>query len=141
MVALGLRLRATALLPVDYDEDDYLRAAFRAVPLELEEAAWLNGATPWVAFWRISLPLALPAIAVGALLAFLIGYSEFALGWLFVDKPGTVTLAMAISGMMHNLSTASWSSVAALCLLMSAPVVAVFVLLQHTLLRGVVPSE
>lgn len=118
-----------------------MRAAFRAVPLELEEAAWLDGATPWVAFWRISLPLALPAIAVGALLAFLIGYSEFALGWLFVDKPGTVTLAMAISGMMQNLSTASWSSVAALCLLMSAPVVAVFVLLQHTLLRGVVPSE
>ncbi|MBN1485213.1 MAG: carbohydrate ABC transporter permease, partial [Chloroflexia bacterium] len=39
-----------------------MRAAFQAVPKDLEEAAFIDGATPWVAFWRISLPLALPSI-------------------------------------------------------------------------------
>ncbi|MBK7202079.1 MAG: ABC transporter permease subunit [Anaerolineae bacterium] len=52
-------------------------AAFQAVALVLEESAFLDGASPWVTFWRITLPLALPAIAVAGLIAFLIGYSEF----------------------------------------------------------------
>ena len=77
-----------------------MRASFQSVPNELEEAAFLEGATPLVAFWRITLPLALPAIAVAGLMAFLIGYTEFAIGWLFVESGENVTLAMAVSGMM-----------------------------------------
>jgi len=126
------------LLPVDYDEDDYLRAAFQAVPKEVEEAAFIDGATPFVVFWRISLPLALPSIAVAALIAFLTGYTEFALGWLFVDRPAMVTLAMAVSGMMQQGGVIAWSSLAALAIMMSAPVVLLFVLLQRTLLNRLV---
>lgn len=113
-----------------------MRAAFQAVPKELEESAFLDGASAFRTFWRVTLPLALPSIAVAAIIAFLIGYSEFAIGWLFVDKSDNVTLAMAISGMQHNISTASWSNLAATAILMSVPVVIVFVLLQKYLLRG-----
>ena len=61
-----------------------MRAAFQSVAAELEDAAFLDGASHWIAFWRVTLPLALPSIAVAALIAFLIGYTEFAIGWLFV---------------------------------------------------------
>ena len=111
-----------------------MRASFQAVAKELEEAAFLEGATPWIAFWRVTLPLALPSIAVAALLAFLIGYSEFAIGWLFVEKGENVTLAMAVSGMMGQ--GIAWSQLAALAILMSLPVVLLFLLLQRFLLRG-----
>jgi arabinogalactan oligomer/maltooligosaccharide transport system permease protein len=85
----------------------------------------------------VTLPLALPSIAVAALVAFLIGYSEFAIGWLFVDRAENVTVAMAISGMMRNIGTsAAWSELAALAILMSLPVVAVYLLLQRYLLSG-----
>ncbi len=112
-----------------------LRAAFQAVPRELEESAFLDGASPLRAFWHITLPLALPALGVAALLSFLAGYTEFAMGWLFVDKSDNVTLAMAASSYISQGSIA-WNQLAALALLMSTPVVAVFVALQRYLLSG-----
>jgi arabinogalactan oligomer/maltooligosaccharide transport system permease protein len=111
-----------------------MRAAFQSVARELEEAAFLDGAGFWTAFWRVSLPLALPAIAVAALIAFLTGYTEFAIGWLFVESADNVTLAMAVSGMQGQ--SGAWSKQAALALIMSVPVVLMFLLLQRYLLRG-----
>lgn len=111
-----------------------MRAAFQSVAIELEESAFLDGASPWIAFWRITLPLALPAIAVAGLIAFLIGYSEFALGWLFVDKAQNVTLAMAISGMIQSSYLDSWANLAALALMMSLPVVVIFLAAQRYLI-------
>ncbi|MFZ2423035.1 MAG: carbohydrate ABC transporter permease [Anaerolineae bacterium] len=112
-----------------------MRAPFQAVALELEESAFLDGASPWVTFWRITLPLALPAIAVAGLIAFLIGYSEFAMGWLFVDKAQNVTLAMAISGMVQSSYLDSWANLAALALMMSLPVVVIFLAAQRYLIN------
>jgi ABC-type glycerol-3-phosphate transport system permease component len=111
-----------------------MRAAFQAVAYELEEAAFLDGAGPWTAFRRVTLPLALPAIAVAALIAFLIGYTEFAIGWLFVESGDKVTLAMAVSGMSGQ--TGAWSKQAALALIMSVPVVIIFLVLNRYLVRG-----
>jgi arabinogalactan oligomer/maltooligosaccharide transport system permease protein len=116
-----------------------MRAAFQAVPKELEEAAFLEGASSAVAFLRVTLPLALPSIAVAGLMAFLIGYTEFAIGWLFVEKGENVTLAMAVSGMLgHGVP---WSHVAALAILMSLPVVLIFLLLQRYLMRGLLIGQ
>ena len=58
-----------------------------------------GGGQPLEAFWRVTLRLALPAIAVAGLIAFLIGYTEFAIGWLFVESRDNVTLAMAVLGL------------------------------------------
>jgi ABC-type glycerol-3-phosphate transport system permease component len=111
-----------------------MRSAFQAVPQELEEAAFLDGATPFGTFWRVTLPLALPAIAVAALVAFLMGYTEFAIGWLFVESSQNVTLAMAVSGMRQT--SGAWSNISALAILMSVPVVVIFLALHRYLLRG-----
>ncbi|RPI24702.1 MAG: carbohydrate ABC transporter permease, partial [Chloroflexota bacterium] len=111
-----------------------MRSAFQSVSKELEESAFLDGATPLVAFGLVTLPLALPSIAIAGLIAFLIGYSEFAMGWLFVDKSDNVTLAMAISGMLQSGYLESWANLAALAIMMSLPVVVLFLLLQRTLI-------
>jgi ABC-type glycerol-3-phosphate transport system permease component len=111
-----------------------MRAAFQAVPVELEESAFLDGAGALTTFWWVTLPLALPSIAVAGLIAFLIGYSEFAMGWLFVSSSQNVTLAMAIAGMIQGSFLESWSILAALAILMSLPVVIIFIILQRYLL-------
>lgn len=112
-----------------------MRAAFQAVPKELEEAAYLDGAGDFTTFWRITLPLALPSLAVSALIAFLMGYSEFALGWLFVERPDTITLSMTIYTMINSQfgSALPWSTISALALIMSVPVVVVFIIFQNTI--------
>lgn len=110
-----------------------MRASFQAVSKELEEAAFLDGAGPFTAFIRVTLPLALPSIAVAALVAFLVGYTEFAIGWLFVESGENVTLAMAVSGIIRQ-SGGSGANLAALAILMSIPVVVVFLVLQRYLI-------
>jgi len=111
-----------------------MRSAFQAIPKELEEAAFLDGAGNFTTFIFISLPLSMPSIAVAALIAFLMAYSEFAIGWLFVEKASTVTLAMSIYTMVLSGSAQPWSYLGSLALIMSLPVVAIFLLLQRTLL-------
>lgn len=142
IVLSALQIRATLLgLSVVYTAFALpfgiwtMRAAFQSVSKELEESAFLDGANHFTAFWRITLPLALPAIAVTAIMAFLIGYSEFALGWLFIDKSDNVTLGMALWGLVNNNSL-SWSRLAAAAVLMTVPVVVLFLTLQRYLLTG-----
>ena|SRR5687768_9610056 len=112
-----------------------MRAAFQAIPKELEEAAYLDGASNFRTFLNISLPLALPSIAVSALIAFLMGYSEFAIGWLFIDRSENVTLAMSIYAILTSGSAQPWSQIGSLALIMSVPVVVIFIILQRTLLE------
>ncbi len=113
-----------------------MRAAFRAVPTELEDAASVDGASRFTAFRRISLPLATPSILVAALVAFLLGFTEFALAWMFVDSGRNVTLAMVMAEVGTGYQGPTWGLTAAHGLLMALPVVVIFVVLQRALLRG-----
>ena len=113
-----------------------MRAAFRAVPEELEEAAFVDGARRFTAFRRITLPLAMPSILVAALIAFLLAYTEFALAWLFINTNENVTLAMILAEATTGFYTSNWPATAAYALLMAVPVVIVFIILQRALLAG-----
>lgn len=109
-----------------------MRAALQAVPREMEEAAFLDGASLWQTFTRITLPNALPSIGVTALVAFLMGYTEFAIGWLFIERSANMTLAMSLWGML-TFGSLPWSQLAALALMMSVPVIIIFLVLQRAL--------
>ncbi len=115
-----------------------MRAAFQAIPKEIEEAAFLDGAGDFTSFIFVTLPLALPSIAVAGLIAFLMAYSEFALGWLFVEKAETLTLAMSIYAMVQSQYSGGaqpWSYLGSLVIIMSIPVVIIFLIFQRTLLE------
>jgi ABC-type glycerol-3-phosphate transport system permease component len=112
-----------------------MRAAFQSLPKELEEAAFLDGAGQFQTFLQISLPLALPAIAVAAIIAFLTAYSEFTIGWLFMDKSSKITLAMAIYAIVGSGSDQPYSQLGALAFIIALPAVAIFLIFQNTLLE------
>ena len=114
-----------------------MRAAFQSISKEVEEAAFLDGAGNFSTFYHVTLPLAVPSIAIAGLIAFLMSYSEFAIGWLFVEKPGTLTLSMAIYAMVQSQYSGGaqpWSYLGSLAIIMSIPVVVVFLILQRSLL-------
>ncbi len=112
-----------------------MRAAFQSLPKELEEAAFLDGASQFRTFLQISLPLALPSIAVAAIIAFLTAYSEFTIGWLFLDQSDKVTLAMAIYSIVQSGSAQPYSQLGSLAILVSIPAIVIFVIFQNTLLE------
>lgn len=115
-----------------------MRAAFQSIPKEIQEAALLDGANDLTSFLRITLPLALPSIAMAGLIAFLMAYSEFTLGWLFVEKSDTVTLAMAIYAIVQSQTSGGaqpWSYLGSLAIIMSIPAVIVFLIFRRTFLE------
>lgn len=120
-----------------------MRAAFAAIPKEVEEAAHLDGASNFQTFLHISLPISLPSISVTAMIAFLMGYTEFAIGWLFVDKADNVTLSMAVYALVNGQFSGAqpWSYLGSLAIIMSIPVMVIFILFQQTLMERLLFQE
>jgi arabinogalactan oligomer/maltooligosaccharide transport system permease protein len=112
-----------------------MRAAFQSIPKELEEAAFLDGASQFRTFLEISLPLAIPSIAIAAIIAFLTAYSEFTIGWLFLGQSDKVTLAMAIYAIVQSGQAQPYSQLGSLAILVSIPAIVIFVIFQNTLLE------
>jgi arabinogalactan oligomer/maltooligosaccharide transport system permease protein len=120
-----------------------MRAAFAAIPKEVEEAAYIDGASHFQTFLNISLPISLPSISVTAMIAFLMGYTEFAIGWLFVDKADNVTLSMAVYALVNGQFSGAqpWSYLGSLAIIMSIPVMVIFILFQQTLMERLLFQE
>jgi putative spermidine/putrescine transport system permease protein len=107
-------------------------AGFDGVPRELEEAARDAGAGPLRVFWRITLPLAMPAIIVAVFLAFLAAFDE-AQGTLVVGSPHIVTMPV----LMYTLVVNYPEPVGAIfSILLSAPSVILLLLARRYLLAG-----
>jgi arabinogalactan oligomer/maltooligosaccharide transport system permease protein len=107
------------------------------IPKELEEAAIVDGAGRFQVFIRIILPLAKPVLAVTALFAFIAGWTEFILSWIFLTKPDTFTLAMALNGMVGQYaSNTPWSDFAAFAILFAIPPIVAYALLQRYIVGG-----
>lgn len=112
-----------------------MRSAFQSIPKELEEAAFLDGASQFRTFLQVSLPLALPSIAIAAIIAFLTAYSEFTIGWLFLDQSDKVTLAMAIYSMVQTGQAQPYSQLGSLAMIVAIPAIILFIVFQNTLLE------
>jgi len=112
-----------------------MRSAFQSIPKELEEAAFLDGASQFRTFLQVSLPLALPSIAIAGIIAFLTAYSEFTIGWLFLDQSDKVTLAMAIYSMVQTGQAQPYSQLGSLAMIVAIPAIILFIVFQNTLLE------
>ncbi len=112
-----------------------LKGYFDTVPKELEEAAWIDGASVSTTFFRVILPLSVPALAVTVLFSFMSGWTEFVFAWTMLENPSRFTLAMALRSMQGQFAT-PWSDFSAMSILMSIPIVLLFFALQRYLVGG-----
>jgi arabinogalactan oligomer/maltooligosaccharide transport system permease protein len=112
-----------------------LRAAFEAIPVDLEEAAMVDGATRFTAFLRVVLPAARPAIAVTALFAFMSAYNEFILAATLLGKEDMYTLPVVLKRFIGEYN-ADWPKFAAGAIVVSVPVMALFYVAQRHLVAG-----
>lgn len=112
-----------------------LRGAFQSIPVDLEEAAMVDGATRTQAFLKVVLPAARPAIAVTALFAFMSAWNEFILAATLLSRKSAFTLPVVLQQYVGE-HQARWGAFAAGAILVSVPVMALFYLAQRQLVAG-----
>ncbi len=109
---------------------------FRAMPGELEEAALVDGASPFRTFWEILLPLALPGLVTTGLLAFIQAWNEFLYALSFtLTRARTVQPAIAsFSG--NTQYEVPWGNIMAASVLVTVPLVVLVLVFQRKILGG-----
>jgi len=114
-----------------------LVAFFREIPWELEQAAQVDGATPWQAFRKIILPLAAPGVFTAAILVFIFAWNDFvfAITLTSSDSARTVPAALAFfTG--ESQFTAPVGAIAAAAVLVTIPIVIFVLIFQRRIVAG-----
>jgi len=113
-----------------------LRGYYETVPVELEEAAQIDGCSKLEAFWRILLPLSTPALAIVFLFNFLAAWNDYFLARILLSKEPLLTWTLGLSRFQGQFQT-QWNELAAASIMISIPVVALFLYSSKWLVSGV----
>ena len=130
-IGIALAHLTTALPLVTWMSASY----FSTIPVELDEAAIIDGCTRMQALRKVVLPVSLPGIISIALFAFLMSWNEFVLASVLTNTDNSKTLPIGLSE-FATMFTVDWGSTMAAAFLMTVPVVAVFLAFQKQFVRG-----
>jgi multiple sugar transport system permease protein len=112
-----------------------LMGYFESIPVELEEAAMIDGATRFGAFRRVILPLAAPGVLAAALYAFTQAWNEFLYALVFITNVKLRTLPVGLSTFITG-DVYGWGYLMAGAVLTTVPVIAVYIYLQKYMVEG-----
>ncbi len=112
-----------------------MKGYYDTIPYSLEEAAMIDGASPVYTFYKIILPLALPALAITALFSFMTAYSEYLVAVVLIQNPENFTLPIGLKSFQSTME-ATWGLYSAGAIVVSLPVVLLFVFLSRFLISG-----
>lgn len=113
-----------------------LKQYFQTIPIELEEAAALDGATRWQTLWRVLLPLARPAMLTLFLFTFVGEWNDLFKPLVFTTRPELRTVQLALAEFQEQF-TSDWSVLMAAVLIATLPIVVLFVICQRQFIRGI----
>jgi multiple sugar transport system permease protein len=112
-----------------------LRPFFLSVPVDLEQAALVDGATRWRSFLRITLPLVKPGLVTVAAFSFLFAWGEFVFALSLNTNEGVQPVTVALNRLIGQYGT-QWNSLMAISTTVALPIVAVFAGLQRFIIGG-----
>ena len=116
-----------------------LRGFFESIPIELEEAAFIDGASHWTVYSRIILPLSRPALATLSVFAFMESWNAFLWPLFVVRDLELMTLPVGLAA-LHGRWLTQWNLVMAGTVITVLPMLAIHLLAQKYFVRGVVLS-
>jgi ABC-type glycerol-3-phosphate transport system permease component len=112
-----------------------LRAFFQSIPLELEEAALVDGAHRGKAVWYVVLPLALPGLIAAAIFTFILAWNDFLFALVLITSEELKTLPVGVND-LFNATIVDWGMIMAAGVMITVPTVAFFVAIQRYLIQG-----
>lgn len=113
-----------------------LRGFFREVPIELEEAARIDGCSSWGVFWHVCLPLARPAIAVVVIFNFINIYNDFIFALVFLHRTSEKTLPVGLRDFSGPQGAADVPLLCSALVCASVPVLLAYCLAQRHVVKG-----
>ena len=108
---------------------------FRRIPRELDDAAYVDGASNWQTFWKIDLPLALPGLGAASVFAFLAAWNEYQIASIITKTPASKTFPVGLSDFTTQF-TVDWRGMAAMSVLMMIPAILFVLAMQRSLTKG-----
>jgi N,N'-diacetylchitobiose transport system permease protein len=112
-----------------------LRGFVNNIPVELEEAAMIDGCTRVEAFFRITFPLVGPGLVATAVFGFIQAWNEYIIAYVLLSSPGNQTLTVWLASFTTNHGP-EWGPLMAAATLTGLPVVAFFLIVQRYLAGG-----
>lgn len=112
-----------------------LTAYLSSVPKEIEEAAYIDGTRLWGVFWRIMLPISLPALSTVIILSFLHFWNDFSFALVFISKSSMKTLPLSIANFADGYQTDYGLTLAAMTIAV-IPTIAVYLAFQEQVMKG-----
>lgn len=114
-----------------------MRQFFRGIPMELEEAALIDGASRLQILFRIILPLSKPVVATVAVFAFLQSYNDFLQPLIYLNGQSKWTLALGLRALGDAVLTGRWDLLFAAATVVLIPVLIVFIVAQRYFVQGI----
>jgi ABC-type glycerol-3-phosphate transport system permease component len=112
-----------------------MKEYFEQIPRELDEAAMVDGASPYRAFWDVILPLARPALGATAIIGFLTAWNEYEFALVLTSTERVRTISVAVASFIGEFTT-EWNLVMAAAAVATMPLVIIFFFFQKQLMRG-----
>lgn len=114
-----------------------MRQFFMSMPLELEEAARLDGANPWQTFWRVMVPLAKPGIIALAVFTTLWSWNDLIWPLIVTSDQDKMTLSVGLAVLAGGLHHINYPVLMAGALLATLPMLLTFIILQRQFIQGI----
>jgi multiple sugar transport system permease protein len=113
-----------------------LRQFFLTIPYEIDEAAYVDGASPWQVFWRIIVPNSKPALMVVGIFTFIRTWNEFLDPLIYLNDDDLYPLALGLAS-FQGVYNAQWGYLMAAATVTIAPIILLFFFAQRYLIEGV----
>ena len=113
---------------------------FRTIPREIEQAGLIDSCSRVSVIWRVTLPLAIPALVSVAIFTFMIVWNEFLYALTFTTTQNSRTIPVAIA-LFPGLHEVPWGEIAAASIMVTAPLVALVFLFQKRIIAGLTPGS
>ena len=112
------------------------RSYFDTIPIELEEAAMVDGATRFQAFVRITVPQAMPGLIATFIFTFILAWNEYVLALVLLSSDENYTVSLGVANLIASIAVYSWPLVTAAGTLATVPILILFFFVQRRLVSG-----
>lgn len=113
---------------------------FRQLPRELDEAAMIDGCSPFKIYWAIIMPLSIPAMATAAIFSFIWTWEDFLGPLVYLNDMRDYTVPLALRSFIAQDSVTAYGQMFAMSILSILPIVIFFIIFQRLIIRGIAMS-